>query len=125
MGLVEALHRSGLSLLRIEAQGLRIDIGKDGATIADSATATPGAQPAAADGVTIPSPHVGIFRAAPNSAQPGSTVEQASTLGSIETLDDVTAVTASVAGTVAERLVRDGDFVEYGQPLYRILPTAA
>lgn len=120
MRLVEALHRSGLDLLRIEAQGLQIEIGRDGATFAGSLVA-----PSRANAVTVASPHVGIFRAGLDAVQPGDAIEAASPLGSIETLDDVTEVTPPTGGTLVEQLVRDGDFVEYGQPLYRILPPAA
>jgi acetyl-CoA carboxylase biotin carboxyl carrier protein len=127
VGLVEALHRSRLQSLRLEADALQIDIGRNGVTTA-GATASPFStrELAAIEGVVVPSPHVGVFRPGSDApVQTGSVVEPASVLGSIETLDDVNPVKAGLAGTLAEQLVRDGDFVEYGQPLYRILPTAA
>jgi len=42
-------------------------------------------------------------------------------VGSIQTLDEATAVSAGVSGLILDALVNDGEFVEYGQPLYRIL----
>ncbi len=53
----------------------------------------------------------------------GALVDTASVLGFIQTLDEINAVYAGVIGKVSEALVKDGDFVEFGQPLYRILPS--
>ena len=74
-------------------------------------------------GLVIASPHVGVFRsAAAKGLEVGSLVDASSILGSIQTLDEMNDVKAGVAGKIVEVRVRDGDFVEFGQPLYRILP---
>ncbi len=119
MRLVEALHRSKLQLIRIEAQGLLIDISKTGT----AGGAFPGhTQTPAATSVTVRSPQVGVFRAA-TAMPPGAQVDPASVLGSVDALDHTTPVRAGISGTMAEQLEPDGAFVEYGQSIYRIFPT--
>jgi biotin carboxyl carrier protein len=44
-------------------------------------------------------------------------------IGQIETLDQRTDVVISQAGAIADVLVLDGQFVEYGQKLLSIEPT--
>ena len=105
--LVETLHGSKLQFLRIEVDGLEITVAKGDAS-----------SPSA--GVPIGSPHVGVFRS--RDLQVGAIVAASSVLGTIHTLDETNAVRAGVAGKLTEHCVRDGDFVEFGQPLYRILP---
>jgi len=104
--LVETLHRSNLRFLRLEADGLEITVAKGNAS-----------SPAA--GVPIVSPHVGVFRS--TDLRVGAMVDASSILGTIHTLDETNAVRAGVSGKIMEGCVRDGDFVEFGQPLYRIL----
>lgn len=116
MRLVEILHRSNLEFIRIEAEGMEITIAKGDAKpevrIASSHASAPG--------VPITAPSVGVFRA--DRVRMGSLVEEATALGTIQTLDETNTVTAGMAGKIVEDCVRDGDFVEFGQPLYRILP---
>src|SRR5262249_54061936 len=72
-------------------------------------------------------PLVGIFRA---NMRPGgrplvsrgSVVREGQIVGAIEALQVYNEVEASEAGTVREVLVRDGQPVEYGQPLLRLAP---
>lgn len=109
--LVQILHASNLQFVRIEADGLDVTVAKGGATKAD------------VRGVLIASPHVGVFRSeAAKDLRVGSLVDASSTLGSIQTLDEKNSVKAGMSGKIVEDCVRDGDFVEFGQPLYRILP---
>jgi biotin carboxyl carrier protein len=121
MRLVEALHCSKLQLIRIEAPGLQINISKTG--VAEEAVSGHTQAPAATS-VMVRSPQVGVFRSA-TAILPGTQVDSASMLGSVETLDLSTPVQARIAGTMAEQLEPDGAFVEYGQSIYRIFPTAA
>jgi acetyl-CoA carboxylase biotin carboxyl carrier protein len=117
MRLVEILHRSNLQFVRIEAEGLEITIAKGGASEPEIRIT---ASAASADGVTIPSPGVGVFRA--DGMRVGSLVDAATALGTIQTLDERSTVVAGMTGKVIESCVGDGEFVEFGQPLYRILP---
>jgi acetyl-CoA carboxylase biotin carboxyl carrier protein len=117
MRLVEILHQSNLEFIRIEAQGMEITIAKGDAAKPEVHVAS---SVAAARGVAIPAPGVGVFRA--NGVRVGSLVAEAAALGTIQTLDEMNTVTAGLAGKIVEGCVHDGDFVEFGQPLYRILP---
>ncbi|HET6153978.1 MAG TPA: acetyl-CoA carboxylase biotin carboxyl carrier protein [Marmoricola sp.] len=85
---------------------------------------------AAAEGlVEITAPMIGIFYTAPEpGADPfvalGSTVEAGMTVGLVEAMKLFTAVEAGAGGIVEQMLVSNGDYVEFGQPLVRLRPTA-
>ncbi|MFR5582944.1 MAG: biotin carboxylase N-terminal domain-containing protein [[Clostridium] scindens] len=71
----------------------------------------------------IRSPLVGVFHAAKTQdgeAQVaiGSHIDEGQILGAIEAMKLMNDVVAACSGTVAEVLVKDGDLVEYGQPLF-------
>lgn len=93
------------------------------------------AQPAAAAAaepglVPVPSPMVGTFYRAPSPEAPpfvevGSAIEADTTLGLVEAMKVFTSVLAGVRGVIAEILVENAQFVEYGQPLFLVRPEAA
>jgi acetyl-CoA carboxylase biotin carboxyl carrier protein len=96
-------------------------------------TPTPAPAPAApsavedASLVTVDASSIGTFYRAPRPDLPpyvevGAAVEPDTTVCLIEAMKVFTGVTAGVRGTVAEVLVEDGQFVEYGQPLFRVRP---
>ena len=73
----------------------------------------------------IKSPMVGTFYAAgspdaPAFAQAGTVVNPESTVCIIEAMKVMNEIKAEVAGTIAEVLVKNGDSVEYGQPIFRL-----
>lgn len=73
--------------------------------------------------VKITSPMVGTFYAAsdPESApfvKPGQKVNEDTVVCIVEVMKLFNEVHAGVSGQIAEVLVKDGDFVEYGQPLF-------
>ncbi len=79
------------------------------------------------DTVPITAPVVGTFYVAPEPGAPpyvqeGGGVEEESTVGLIEVMKVFNAVTAGVQGVVAEICVQNGQFVEFGQTLFRIKP---
>jgi acetyl-CoA carboxylase biotin carboxyl carrier protein len=122
MRLVETLQGSKVRYVRIEADGVDIIVSKpDGAQLqARSASPAPEQQAAA---IPVSAAAVGVFRlAAASNVHVGARVEASAMLGSIHTLDENTAVSPGVSGLIAEALVKDGDFVEFGQALYRIVP---
>lgn len=98
--------------------------------------AAPAAGPATAPGSKIPiaaapgealitSQSVGVFYRAqrpdlPAYVEVGSRVEPGTTVGLIEAMKVFTGVAAEVAGTVTEVLVTNEQFVEFGQPLFRV-----
>jgi acetyl-CoA carboxylase biotin carboxyl carrier protein len=99
---------------------------------AGPAAATPPPTPAAADRaglVAVNAPMVGTFYAqsepgAPPFVQLGSQVDEETTMGLIEAMKVFTAVRAGVRGTLAEIVVRDTEFVEFGRPLFYVRPAA-
>jgi acetyl-CoA carboxylase biotin carboxyl carrier protein len=102
-----------------------------------SAPAPPAGQPkpepsaveaaAAPKTIVIESPMVGTYYAstAPDAApfvSVGSVVQPDSTLCIIEAMKVFTDIPAGVSGTIAEILVKNGQPVEFGQPLFRVIP---
>jgi acetyl-CoA carboxylase biotin carboxyl carrier protein len=86
----------------------------------------PGDGPAAKT-VVIESPMVGTYYAssapdAPPFVAVGSAVQPGSIVCIIEAMKVFTDIPAGVSGTVAEILVKNGQPVEYGQPLFRVIP---
>ncbi|WP_067449670.1 acetyl-CoA carboxylase [Actinomadura macra] len=92
--------------------------------------AAPAPEPAAApapavpavEGTTIPAPMIGVFYRSPSPGAPpfvapGAAVEPDTTIGIIEVMKLMNPVTAGVAGTLTDFLVKDGEQVEFGQPL--------
>jgi acetyl-CoA carboxylase biotin carboxyl carrier protein len=83
------------------------------------------AAPAAPKGKLIESPMVGTFYAAnspeaPPYVQVGSVIRADTTVCIIEAMKVFTDIPAGIAGTVVEVLVKSGQPVEYGQPLFRV-----
>ena len=83
------------------------------------------AKPAEAKGKAITSPMVGTFYAAssPEAApfvEVGSTVNVGDVVCIIEAMKFMNEVNSEVSGMITEILVNDGDFVEYGQELFRV-----
>jgi acetyl-CoA carboxylase biotin carboxyl carrier protein len=83
--------------------------------------------PAAPAGVVIESPMVGTYYAssapdAPPFVTVGSTVRPDSTVCVIEAMKVFTDIPASVSGTITEVLVKNGQSVEFGQPMFRVNP---
>ncbi len=77
------------------------------------------------DGVLVRSPLVGVFHARASEKQApvvvGSVVREGQTVGAIESMRMLYEVTANAAGVVSEVLVEDGQPVEYGQELFRVV----
>ncbi len=76
-------------------------------------------------GTIIRSPLVGIFHASVKDGEEplvtvGTKVEQGQVMGAIEAMKMMNDVAAACDGVVSEILVRDGDLVEYAQPLFVI-----
>ncbi|MGE5191980.1 MAG: acetyl-CoA carboxylase biotin carboxyl carrier protein [Deltaproteobacteria bacterium] len=80
---------------------------------------------AAKDTVTINSPTVGTFYEAPSPGDPpfvtvGTKVSQDTVVCIIEAMKVFNQITADMNGTITELLVKNGDPVEFGQPLFRV-----
>ncbi|WP_435018783.1 acetyl-CoA carboxylase biotin carboxyl carrier protein [Tundrisphaera sp. TA3] len=98
---------------------------------APAAAATPapaaGATPPAPVGVVIESPMVGTFysSSSPDAAPfvtVGTSVHPEATVCVIEAMKVFTDIPARVAGTITEILVKNGQPVEFGQPMFRVNP---
>jgi acetyl-CoA carboxylase biotin carboxyl carrier protein len=95
----------------------------------ERAAVEPAATPAPADKklVAVKTPFVGVYRqAAKPRLKPfvsvGDMVEEGQIVAAVEALNLLNEVEAPVSGTVAEFAVKDGQAVEYGQPLVMIEP---
>lgn len=83
--------------------------------------------PTASNTISVEAPMVGVFYAAPSpGADPfvsvGSTVHIGDTLCIIEAMKLMNEVVAEADGTIAEICVQDGDLVEFGSCIMKIVP---
>lgn len=83
------------------------------------------AAPVADTGKTIDAPIVGVFYVAPSpDAQPyvsvGKQVKKGDTVCIIEAMKCMNEIQAEEDGEIVEILAKDGELVEYGQPLFKI-----
>lgn len=77
------------------------------------------------DLVAIKSPTVGTYYEAPSPGDPpfvtvGSKVNQDTVVCIIEAMKVFNQITSDLNGTITEVLVKNGDAVEFGQPLFRV-----
>ncbi|MDA0833239.1 MAG: acetyl-CoA carboxylase biotin carboxyl carrier protein [Planctomycetota bacterium] len=93
------------------------------------ASASAAAAPTAVDEnlLVIKSPTVGTYYASPTPEDPafvkiGSQVGTETIVCIIEAMKVFNQIPAEVSGTIAEVLVKNGDPVEFGQPLFRVRP---
>ncbi|MFN0197386.1 MAG: acetyl-CoA carboxylase biotin carboxyl carrier protein [Planctomycetaceae bacterium] len=97
-----------------------------------AATASPPSTSAAAPAtdeslLVIKSPTVGTFYSSPSPDDPpfvraGSNVGMETIVCIIEAMKVFNQIPAEIQGTIAEVLVKTGDPVEFGQPLFRVRP---
>jgi acetyl-CoA carboxylase biotin carboxyl carrier protein len=132
--MAKLLEETGLSEIEVERGGVRVRVARDRPRAAGTAPAQPAAsvpvnpngsfEPAPKRGTMVTSPMVGTVYLAPQPGAPpfvsvGSEVTDG-TVCIIEAMKTMNPVAAPVAGRVAEILVRDGQPVEFGEPLMRI-----
>ena len=85
------------------------------------------AKPADKPGVLVTSPFVGTFYRAPSPDSPpfvevGAKVKKGQTLCIVEAMKLMNEIESETDGTVAEILVQNASPVEFGEPLFRIVP---
>lgn len=137
---IEMLEGSSLSVLEIkngDGSAIRLEKAISAApavvmqanapaSVNESAPAAPAAPSApAAEGKTINSPIVGVFYAAPSpDSNPyvsvGQKISKGDTICIVEAMKCMNEIQSELDGEVTEILVKDGDLVEYGQPLFRV-----
>jgi acetyl-CoA carboxylase biotin carboxyl carrier protein len=137
--LAALLDETGLSEIEIERAGVRVRVAKGtppaAAAIPSSATTAPLtaaaghsqaplSEPATRKGTIVTSPMVGTVYLSPQAgAAPFVNIGDAVTDGTlciIEAMKTMNPVPSPAAGRVAEIFVRDGQPVEFGEPLMRI-----
>lgn len=134
--LIDAVSNSALSSLKYEEKGVKISLQKEGSGKA-SAVSTEYVQEtppevkrevkaAKEEGNIIKSPLVGTFYVAPSEeaapfVQVGDRVEKGQTIAIVEAMKLMNEIESEYAGEILEVLVENGEMVEYGQPLFRIM----
>jgi acetyl-CoA carboxylase biotin carboxyl carrier protein len=135
--LAALLDETGLSEIEVERGGVRVRVAKGMAQAGGSAQTAPATLPASAaaapalapeptvrKGTIVTSPMVGTVYLAPQpGAPPFVSIGDAITDGTlciIEAMKTMNPVPSPAAGRVAEIFVRDGQPVEFGEPLMRI-----
>ena len=129
----EIMQDWGLQRLTVTENGATVCLEKDAAAAPASVPAAPAFrktadEPEAADHhdtISIKSPMVGVFYAAPaENADPfvmaGTEVSEGDTVCIIEAMKLMNEVRAECNGTVEEICVANGQVVEYGTELFRI-----
>jgi acetyl-CoA carboxylase biotin carboxyl carrier protein len=129
------------------SKGGYVPAGTSGAQVASPAAATPSVAPestpaaspalppttkpasgAVPDGlVAVTAPMVGKFYSAPAPSDPpyvevGSKVDIGATVGLIEVMKVFASIKTETAGVIERILVSNGEFVEFGQPLFLLKP---
>ncbi|MEI2376350.1 acetyl-CoA carboxylase biotin carboxyl carrier protein [Priestia megaterium] len=140
---VSLMNESGIQKLHIEHEGTKVVIDKAGIPLEDTAVKEVKTDEVKADATEqapqdsmsvnaaennekqILSPMVGTFYAKPEAdaapfVQVGQTVEHKDVVCVIEAMKLFNEVDAGIEGEVLEILVKDGDVVEFGQPLFTV-----
>lgn len=128
--LIDKVSASGLTAFTLEEGNLQISMKKEEITEKNTAVTVEvkgeeAAQALEPKGNKVLSPLVGTFYLAPSpEAAPfvniGDTVKKGQTLGIIEAMKLMNEIECEYDGVVAEVLVKNGEMVEYGQPLFVI-----
>ncbi len=130
--LARLLEETGLSEIEVERAGVRVRVARAAPAAAQAPYAPPEpvtgpaaqAEPVVKKGTIVTSPMVGTVYLSPQpGALPFVKIGDAVTDGTlciIEAMKTMNPVPSPVAGHVAEIFVRDGQPVEFGEPLMRI-----
>ncbi|WP_250230110.1 acetyl-CoA carboxylase biotin carboxyl carrier protein [Anaeropeptidivorans aminofermentans] len=78
------------------------------------------------EGFIVKSPLVGTFYESHSPGKPpyvsvGSTVKEGDILCIVEAMKVMNEITSEKSGEIAEIFIKDGEMVEYGQPIFRII----
>ena len=125
--ILRLIDETELGELRIETEGLSLHVVRGRAAQAERAE-EPAPTAATADcAVTIDAPMLGVFYRAPSPGAPpfvdvGTRIERDTIVCVIEVMKMMNSVPAGVVGTIAEVHVENAEAVEFGQPLFRVMP---
>lgn len=147
--IIQLLNESHFDELHLEADGIKLDLRRNGAAGAVQRAAKPvepaslpvaaaqasqsavsnpvHASPPGAGVLEVRAPMLGAFYRSPKPGAPtfvsvGSKVEPDTVIGIIEVMKLMNSVSAGVSGEVIEILGADGELVEYEQVLIRVRP---
>lgn len=126
--LIETVSQSGLSRFEYEESGVRIHMEKPEnmqAGIVPVQTETMQQMPEETEDQVVACPLVGIFYEAPEEGaeafvKVGDPVKKGQTLAIVEAMKLMNEIESEYDGIVSEVLVKNGQAVEFGQPLFRI-----
>ena len=130
--LIKTLDNSSIEKFEYECDEYRLSLKKGSSVVAvKTAQAEPVVEEEAVDDadekelIEITAPMVGTFySAAEPGAEPfvkvGSKIDADSVICILEAMKLFTEVEADVSGEIVEILAKDGDLVEYGQPLFSV-----
>ena len=131
-GLMDRFAASGLAALEWEREGERVALRREPAAVSAAPAAVQAAGPepvpavqAEEQGEAVTAPLVGVFYAAPAPEEPpyvtpGAQVKKGDTLCLIEAMKMMSEVPAPADCVVEEILVKDGEAVGVGAPLFRV-----
>ncbi|HJF28794.1 acetyl-CoA carboxylase biotin carboxyl carrier protein [Acinetobacter bohemicus] len=128
--LIELMIESDLQALEVKEGDQSIALTRRSPVVAAAVPAMPAP---AADVVPVTksprgavetSPMVGVFYAAPSPGEApfvkiGQTVSAGETLGIIEAMKIMNPIEATQSGVIEEILVKNGEVIQFGQPLFR------
>lgn len=125
--LIELMIESDLQALEVKEGDQSISLTRRIAQAGLMPMAVPESAPVVAKtprGAVELSPMVGVFYGAPSPGEPpfarvGQTIQAGETLGIIEAMKIMNPIEATQSGVIEEILIKNGDVVQFGQPLFR------
>jgi acetyl-CoA carboxylase biotin carboxyl carrier protein len=130
--LLRFAEQNGLMEMAWQENGVKIAFrrgGTEGGSAADTlpTLSSEEAAPVTPEDVMVRSPMVGIFRRALSKDRPplvmeGNHIKPGDRLAVVECMKIPTDVTSFTKGEIKKVLVEDGQPVEYGQPLFEVIP---
>ena len=121
-GLTELEWEQGEEKVRLRREPAPVVRGEDAAPVVAASAPVPEKRE---EGEVVKAPLVGVFYAAPAPGEapfavPGKQVKKGETLCLLEAMKMMSQVPAPADCVVEEVLVKDGEAVSYGQPLFRV-----
>jgi acetyl-CoA carboxylase biotin carboxyl carrier protein len=128
--LIDLMIESDLQAIEVKEGDQSIALTRRNPVVAAAVPAMPAPSAPAAPAAKTPrgavetSPMVGVFYAAPSPGEPtfvkvGQTVSAGETLGIIEAMKIMNPIEATQSGVIEEILVKNGEVIQFGQPLFR------